>query len=228
MDFRIQHGPVFAALEVDLLATEHVVAQPSSMLTMTSGIQISARAGRQENAGAWSGFKNMLGGENFFTAEFRAKRDGETVTLAPEAYGDILTLTLGNSSGYFLTRGSYLANVGECQLRPKYGGVKGLMSRKGLFLMHATGAGHVFCQAYGAVVEQELSEGETFYVDNKYMIAFADTISYQLVKATDRVRDTLMSGEGFVNRYTGPGKLFYQTRGKQTGGFLSLLFDAMT
>lgn len=228
MEFRIKHGPVFSALEVDLQEGEHVVAQPSSMLTMTGGIHISARAGRKKKSSALSGFRNMLGGENFFTAEFRAKRDAQTVTLAPATYGDILTLPLESVSGYYLTRGAYLANVGECELRTKYGGMKGVMSSKGLFLMHAKGTGTVFCQCYGAIVEQELGEDDSFYVDNKYMIAFSDTITYQLVKATDSVRDTLMSGEGFVNRYTGPGKLFYQTRGKQTGGFLSLLFDAIT
>lgn len=228
MEFRIKYGPVFSALEVDLQQDELVVAEPSSMLTMTSGIHISARAGRKKKSSTMSGFRSLLGGENFFTAEFRAKRDNQTVTLAPATYGDILTLPLHTDGGYYLTRGAYLANLGECELKTKYGGMKGLMSSKGLFLMHAMGTGTVFCQCYGAIVEQELGNDESFFVDNKYMIAFSDTIQYQLVKATDSVKDTLMSGEGFVNKYTGPGKLFYQTRGKQSGGFLSLLLDTIT
>ena len=228
MEFCVKYGPVFSALQVDLDEGEHVVAQPSSMLTMTGGIQISARAGRQAKSSALSGLRSMLGGENFFTAEFRAKRNDQTVTLAPATYGDILKLSLDQENGFYLTRGAYLANVGECNLTTKYGGMKGLMSSKGLFLMHATGNGTVFCQCYGAIVEQCLGKDEYFFVDNKYMIAFSDTITYQLVKATKSVRHTLMSGEGFVNRYTGPGKLYYQTRGKQTGGFISLLLDSIT
>lgn len=228
MEFRIKYGPVFSALEVDLHENEHVVAQPSSMLTMTGGIQISARVGRQGKSGLLSGFKSMLGGENFFTAEFRAKRDVQTITLAPETYGDILTLPLSGSCGYYLTRGAYLANVGECELTTKYGGMKSMLSRKGLFLMHALGDGTVFCQAYGAIVEQPLAEGEEFYVDNKFMIAFSDTITYQLVKATDSVKESIMSGEGFVNRYTGPGMLYYQTRGKPSPGLLGFLLEVVT
>ncbi|MCC9601401.1 TIGR00266 family protein [Stieleria sp. JC731] len=243
MEFQVNHAPTFSTLQLSLSQNEYVVAQPNSMLTMTAGIRISARAGRQDHhpsgedntaaeptrkrSHSWfGGLKNMLGGENFFTAEFRAKDDGQTVVLAPESYGDIVVLDLSQESGYYLTRGSYLANVGLTAIQIKYGGLKGLMSKKGLFLMHATGAGHVFCQSYGAVIHRYLDEGETLFVDNRFMIAFSDTITYKLVKATDKISDSLMSGEGLVNRYTGPGHLYYQTRGKPTGGFLSTLIDA--
>jgi len=228
MEFRVNHSPVFSTLELNLSLGEFVVAQPNSMLTMTGGISISARAGRQESRGnRWfSGLKSMLGGESFFTAEFRAKSDNQTVTLAPESYGDILVLEVGEGVGFFLTRGSYLANTGESELLTKYGGLKGLMSKKGLFLMHAVGSGQVFCQSYGAVVHRQLDAEESFFVDNRFMVAFSDTVTYKLVKATESVKDSLLSGEGLVNRYTGPGHLYYQTRGKPTGGILSAIVDA--
>lgn len=248
MEFKVTHAPVFSTLEFQLAVEEYVVAQPNSMLTMTGEVGISAHAGRHDTAAgegetaadnsdadrpakrkrhSWfGGIKNLLGGENFFTAEFRAKSDGQTLVLAPESYGDIVVLDLSKEDGYFLTRGSYLANVGPTNVHIKYGGLKGLMSKKGLFLMHATGTGHVFCQSYGAVVHRYLDEGETLYVDNRFMIAFSDSVTYKLVKATDSLSDSLMSGEGLVNRYTGPGNLYYQTRGKATGGILSAILDA--
>ncbi|WP_436715042.1 TIGR00266 family protein [Roseiconus lacunae] len=239
MEFQVNHAPTFSTLQLSLEKDEFVVAQPNSMLTMTAGIRIVARAGRQDQADAdasnanqprrhswFGGVKNLLGGENFFTAEFRAKEDDQTVVLAPESYGDIVTLDLSEDSGYYMTRGSYLANIGPTVLKIKYGGLKGLMSKKGLFLMHATGSGQVFCQSFGAVVHRYLEAEETLFVDNRFMIAFSDSIEYKLVKATDKISDSLMSGEGLVNRYTGPGHVFYQTRSKPTGGFLSMLVDA--
>lgn len=240
MEFHVNHAPVFSTLELLLSRDEYVVAQPNSMLTMSGGVVITAHVGRQEtdHDGAdgslrrkkkhswFSGFKSMLGGESFFTAEFRAKNDDQTVVLAPESYGDIVTLDLEREAGFYLTRGSYLANTGATNIRTTYGGIKGLMSKKGLFLMHATGVGHVFCQSFGAVVHQELQADETLLVDNRYMVAFSDTVAYQLIKATESLKDSLMSGEGLVNRYTGPGHVYYQTRGKPTGGFLSTLIDA--
>lgn len=227
MDYSVLHGPVFSVLEVRLNQGELVVAQPDSMLSMTSGLQLSASVGRRGKGNAWlSGVKNMLGGESMFTAEFLAKRDEQVVTLAPAGQGDILCLQLSEAGGFYLTRGSYLANIGDCKLQVKYGGMKGVMSKKGLFLLHTSGTGTVFCQTYGAIIEKELSEGEKFFLDNRYAVAFSDTVSYQLVKATDSVRDSIMSGEGLINRYTGPGKVYYQTRAKAAPNFLSLLFSS--
>ena len=239
MEYHVNHAPVFSTLELSLSQDESVVAQPNSMLTMSAGIGITAHVGRQETTGnagdpitttkkhSWfSGVKNMLSGESFFTAEFRAKSDGQTVVLAPESYGDIITLELNEGAGFYLTRGSYLANTGATNVRIKYGGIKGLMSKKGLFLMQVTGAGNVFCQSFGAVIHRELEADETLLVDNRFMVAFSDTVTYQLIKATDSLQDSLMSGEGLVNRYTGPGHVYFQTRGKPTGGMISALIDA--
>jgi len=97
-----------------------------------------------------------------------------------------------------------------------------------LFLLHACGEGTVFCQSYGAVIDKELDEGEVFFVDNRFVVAFSDSVKYQLVKATESVQDSLMSGEGLVNRYTGPGRLIYQTRGKPGAGFIGHLINAAT
>ncbi|GAA5505535.1 TIGR00266 family protein [Novipirellula caenicola] len=255
MEFRVNHAPVFSTLEFSLAQHEYVVAQPNSMLTMSAGISISAHVGRLDSddetesssessneqpssaaetpsarrrpRNSWfGGIKSMLGGESFFTAEFRAKSDEQTVVLAPESYGDIVVLSLDAESGYYLTRGSYLANIGTTHVRIKYGGLKGLMSKKGLFLMHATGRGHVFCQAFGAIEHRQLAVNETLYVDNRFMVAFSDTVTYKLVKASESLKDSLMSGEGLINRYTGPGDVYFQTRGKPTGGILTALIDA--
>ena len=230
MEYCIKHAPVFSVLEVKMNEADVVVAQPNSMLSMTSGLQLTASVGRKssDSKGSWfGGMKSVLGGENLFTAEFRAKRDGQLLMLAPDSQGDILTIPLAGRGGFYLTRGSYLANVGECQLNIKYGGVKGLMSKTGLFLLHAFGEGTVFCQTYGAIIEKELEAEENFFVDNRFMVAFSDTVKFQLVKATSSVKDSIFSGEGLVVKYTGPGKVFYQTRAKPAAGWLSSLFSAM-
>jgi len=230
MEYCIKYAPVFSVLEIKLNEADVVVAQPNSMLSMTSGLQLTASVGRKDSrkSGSWlGGMKSVLGGENLFTAEFRAKRDGQLLMLAPDAHGDILTIQLAGSGGFFLTRGSYLANVGDCQLNIKYGGVKGMMAKTGLFLLHAIGDGTVFCQTYGAIVEKDLTEGENFFVDNRFVVAFSDTVQYQLVKATSSVKDSILSGEGLVVKYTGPGRVYYQTRGKPAVGWLGSLFSAM-
>jgi uncharacterized protein (TIGR00266 family) len=229
MEHSIKFGPVFSIIEFKLQENDLVVAQPDSMLSMTSGLELSAAIGRRgsaKSAGWLGGMKGMLGGENLFTAEFRAKRDDQRLILAPDAHGDILTLALKDQGNFFLTRGSFLANYGQCEMTIKYGGVKGVMAKTGLFLLHAVGEGLVFCQTFGAIIEQELGDGEKFFIDNRYVVAFSDTVEYQLVKATKSIKDSLFSGEGLVVKYTGPGKIYYQTRAKPAVGWLTSLFNA--
>lgn len=228
MRYQIEHAPVFSVLNFELNADEFVIAQPNSLLSMTNGIQVKAQVGRNRSkANVWSGIKSMLGGESFFTAEFYAKRNQQTLILAPDGYGDILSLPL-EQGAYYLTRGSYLANIGDCELRTRYGGMKGLLSKKGLFLLHAAGSGVVFCQTFGTIIARELGPDEHYFVDNRFVVAFADTVAYQLVTATKSLKDSLLSGEGLVNRYTGPGKIFFQTRGKPSIGLFSMILNAAT
>ena len=228
MEYRIQYAPVFTVLEFQLNEAEEVIAQPDSMVSMTPGILISAAIGdTRSSKRLWSGFKSLLGGESFFRAVFRAKRDGQSLLLAPNNYGDIVPIAMMGDEKLFLTRGSYLAHTGDCLLEVKYGGLKGVFAKTGLFLLRVSGTGMLFCQTYGAIVERTLAEGEQFLIDNRYVVAFSETVTFQLVKASRSLRDSLMSGEGLVNRYTGPGRLYYQTRVKPSVGFLGYLLNAL-
>ena len=121
-----------------------------------------------------------------------------------------------------------MASLGEIELGVKYSGFKGWMSKKGLFLLTVRGTGTLFCQTFGAIITRELADGENFYVDNRFVVAFSQSIQYQLVKATESIKDSVLSGEGLINRYTGPGVLYYQTRGKPTSGFFLRFLDGVT
>lgn len=230
MEHRLLYAPVFTVVEFTLHEGEEVIAQPDSMISMTSGIEVTAAIGGAPNASKkwWTGFKTMLGGESFFRAVFRSNRDEQTLILAPENYGDVKPVEVVDGHAMLLTRGAYLSHVGDCKLDAKYGGIKGWMAKTGFFLLRITGSGTLFCQTYGAVVERELAEGERFLLDNRYVVAFSDTMTFELVKSSKRLSDSLMSGEGFINRFTGPGKLIYQTRAKPRFSFIGQLLGAVT
>ncbi len=160
MQHRISHGPVFSILEFELAEGEEVVAQPNSMLSMSTGVELTGAVGKTtDKVGWWGGFKSVLGGESFFRAVFRAKRDGQTLILAPDSYGDILTLDLAEVPGYQLTRGSFLASAGPVEMKVVYGGVKGVLAKTGLFLLRVSGEGTVFCQSFGHSCGRTLPRG---------------------------------------------------------------------
>jgi uncharacterized protein (TIGR00266 family) len=224
----VTHGPVFSKLDVELDAQESIIAQPSSMLSMTTGFEVTARLGGQMGGGGiGKGLKSLLTGESLFAAIFTAKRDGQRLSLAPEQVGDIVPLPM-NGEEYFLSRGSFLACAPTVAINMKYGGLKGWMAKTGIFLMQASGTGLLLVATNGALVAQTLAPEERLIVDNRYVIAFSTSVQFELVKVTDSIGHSLLSGEGLVNRYTGPGTVYYQTRARLRGSMMREMMTAFT
>jgi uncharacterized protein (AIM24 family) len=76
--------------------------------------------------------------------------------------------------------------------------------------------------SFGAIHTKELGSGEEYIVDTGHIVAFEDTVQWQIEKATGVTQGvggflkglvkSALTGEGFVCRYRGPGKLYIQTR----------------
>lgn len=230
MRHTIAHAPTFTTLEFELASGESVAAQPGSMLAMTTGFDLKAGLGTHMKGrpGVGRAARSLLAGESLLTAVFTAKRDGERLVLAPPQTGEIKDLKVCPGAENFIASGAFLACTSGVQLSLQYAGVKGFMATRGLFLMRTEGEGSVFVSSYGALVEQKLGEGERFVVDTRYIVAFSVTMRFEMVKVADTLRHSFLSGEGLVNRFTGPGTLIYQTRARPGGGFLKSLLDVAT
>ncbi len=83
-----------------------------------------------------------------------------------------------------------------------------------------SGRGSLFISSYGAIHEVQLDAGQTYTLDNGHMVAFDESASYQ-VNRIGGVKSTLFSGEGLVCTFTGPGRVYVQTRSEDA--FLSWL-----
>jgi uncharacterized protein (TIGR00266 family) len=111
--------------------------------------------------------------------------------------------------------GAYLAGSPDLEISTQ-GSLKAMISGEGLFLQKITGKGLVFLNSYGAIYEKILNPGETYIVDTGHIVAFDDSVQYKLKKATKGILSSMASGEGLVCEYTGPGKLWIQTRNLST------------
>jgi len=225
MKYSIDHAPAFSVLNIEMDEGEILRAQPSSMLCMSTGFDIKAKAGGHlDTPGALGSAKSLMTGESFFTTVYTAKRDEQQISIAPEFNGEILNLDVSQAS-YYLTKGAYLASGEGIRISTEYEGLKGIMAKKGMFLMQASGEGPLFLSSHGSIIRRVLEPEERFAVDNSYVLAFESSVKYELVKATEGLKDSFLSGEGLVNRYTGPGEVIYQTRAveRRTGFFTGLI-----
>ncbi len=99
MDYKISNAPAFSTLDITLNANETIIAQPDSMLCMTTGLNITAKMGGQleqtekKKSRMGQAVKSLLTGEDLFATLFTAKNDGEKLSLAPAFMGEIVPLT---------------------------------------------------------------------------------------------------------------------------------------
>ena len=97
-----------------------------------------------------------------------------------------------------------------------------MLSGEGLFLLTVEGSGLLLLSTFGAIHTKELGPGEEYIVDTGHIVAFEETVQWQIEKATGATQGvggflkglmkSALTGEGFVCRYRGPGKIYIQTR----------------
>ena len=136
------------------------------------------------------------------------------MTIAPALPGDIMALEL-TGQALLIQSGSFLAATPEIDIDTKWGGGKTFFSREGLFLLRCTGTGTLCLSSYGAIHLVELDAGQRYVVDTGHMVAFDDTVTYD-VGRVGSWKLTLLGGEGLVVKLTGPGRFYLQTRNPES------------
>ncbi len=210
MKYEVKYGPSYALGIVSLEAGEKIQAETGAMVSMSDTIKIETGM----KGGLLSGLKrSVLGGESIFLNTFEAEQAGE-VTIAPALPGDIMALELSGQA-LLIQSGSFLAATPEIDIDTKWGGGKTFFSREGLFLLRCTGTGTLFLSSYGAIHLVELDAGQRYVVDTGHMVAFGDTVPYD-VGRVGSWKSTLLGGEGLVCKLTGPGRFYLQTRNPES------------
>ena len=179
----------------------------------TMGISLEAKM----DGGVMKSLKrSVLGGESLFVSTYTAPAEGGWVDVAAKLPGDVQVIDLDGSTSWIIERGNWLASAASVELDTKWQGFKMLFGGEGGFMAHVSGTGKVAVASYGAIETITLGAGEQIVVDTNHILAFADTVSYELARAVEgKSIQSAKSGEGFVFRFTGPGDIWTQTRNQQ-------------
>ncbi len=207
MRVEIRHNPSFAVARVLLDAGQGIRAESGAMMATSAGIDIEAKA----EGGLMKGLKrSVLGGESLFITRLTAGPAGGWVDLAANLPGDVTSLDV--DGGVNLARGAWLCSSDGVEIDTKWGGFKNVVGSEGGFLVRAEGRGQVLAACYGALDRVDLGPGEKIVLDSGHMVAFDDSVTYVTRKVTRGLVQTLKSGEGVVFEFTGPGRLWTQSR----------------
>lgn len=205
--YEILHKPAFSLAVLKLQAEQSIMAEAGAMVSMSANVELQS----QMKGGLFGALKRAAGGESAFVSTFTARGGPGEVTLAPGAPGDIAAIELNNQS-FFVQSSSYLGGDASLTVDTKWGGAKSFFAGEGLFVLLVQGQGVLLVSSYGAIHRKTLQPAERYVVDTGHLVAWEGTTQYTLRKAAAGFFRSMVSGEGIVAEFTGPGELLIQTR----------------
>lgn len=219
----ILYAPSYAMVRVTLSPGQRVFAEAGAMVGMSPdmGVRTLLSPSQVSAEGFWGRLfalltgllvallRKALGGETLFVNSFEPGPAGGEVLLAPTLTGDIVHHRLENDGGLLVQSGAYLASSAGVRLRPRFGGLRGLLSGKGLFFLEIQGKGDLWLNAFGGIEVLEVHDSLT--VDTGHIVAFEPALSWR-VATIGGLKSTLLSGEGLVMRFSGKGRVWVQSR----------------
>jgi uncharacterized protein (TIGR00266 family) len=205
--YEVLHQPSFSLAVVQLQPEQSILAEAGAMVSMSANVELQS----QMKGGLFGAIKRAAGGESAFVSTFTARGGPGEVTFAPGAPGDIAAIELNNQM-FYVQSSSYLAGDATLTVDTRWGGAKSFFGGEGLFVLQAHGTGLLLVSSFGAIHRKRLQAGERYVVDTGHLVAWEGTTQYTLRKAAAGFFRSMMSGEGIVAEFSGPGEILIQTR----------------
>jgi uncharacterized protein (TIGR00266 family) len=210
-------------VEIELDPQETAIAEAGSFMYMDDGIQMETIFGDGSAQSSSSGFmgklwgagKRLLTGESLFMTAFTHTGLGKArVAFASPYPGKIIPIDLSAyGSKIICQKDSFLCaakgvSVG-IEFQRKLG--TGLFGGEGFIMQKLEGDGMAFCHAGGHIMKRTLQPGETLRVDTGCIVAYTQTIDYD-IKFVGGIKNSIFGGEGlFFATLQGPGEVWLQT-----------------
>lgn len=210
MQVQTRQGPAYGVARLTLAPNEPVRVESGAMMAMSTGVVLQSKA----EGGIMRSLKRAaLGGESFFVSTYTAPASGGFVDIAARLPGDITSHEVAPGHALFVQKGSWLGNEVNVTIDTQWGGFKNLFGGEGGFIIRAEGQGIVVFACYGALEVWNLEAGQAITIDTGHMVAYEDSVQMAIRKASGGgLVQSMKSGEGYVFDFSGPGRVWTQTR----------------
>jgi uncharacterized protein (TIGR00266 family) len=222
IDYKV-FGEEMQFVEITLDPGEACIAEAGAFMYMDPGIEMNTIFGdgsAQSESGGFMGKlmsagKRVLTGESLFMTVFgNSANQRQDVAFASPYPGKIIAVDLGeHGKALMCQKDAFLCaakgiSVGIA-LQRKIGA--GLFGGEGFILQKLEGDGLAFMHAGGTVVGRRLEAGEILRVDTGCLVAFEQTVDYD-IQTVPGIKTAIFGGEGlFYARLTGPGMVWLQS-----------------
>ena len=205
--YEVKYQPSYSLAVIQLQPEQSILAEAGAMVSMSANVELQS----EMKGGFFGALKRAAGGESAFVSTFTARGGPGEVCFAPGSPGDIAGIELNNQM-FFVQSSSYLAGDASLTVDTKWGGAKTFFGGEGLFVLQISGSGLLLLSSFGAIHRKRLQPGERYVVDTGHLVAWEGSTQYTLRKAAAGFFRSMMSGEGIVSEFIGPGEILIQTR----------------
>ena len=206
MKCEVKYKPAFAAIFITLEPGDKITAEAGAMASMDSKITM-----KTEFSGGFfpALMRKFFGGESLFVNVF-INETGQplNLVLTQSVIGDIEEIDLKGREICFQP-GAYIAHTPGVKMGVRWAGFASWFAGEGLFKLKIGGRGKVFFGAYGGITRKTIS-GQ-FVVDNSHLVAYEPGIKMKIGLSGSLI-GSVTSGEGFINRLSGNGDIYLQSR----------------
>ncbi len=213
----LSRGAFHSAL-VHLEGSDRFQSDAGAMYRASSNVDIDVtHRPKGAGAGVLGGLKRMVAGDSFFLSTYSTTDDrpGE-VGLSPTLQGEVRRIAVEPGRAWLCAGGSYLGSDARLEMDLQFQGLKGLFSGENLFFVQVAGEGDLLVNSYGRMTELEV-DGE-WIIDTGHLVAFEETLSYRLTKASHSWVQSFLAGEGIVMHLRGKGRLIVQSHNPKEFG----------
>lgn len=212
LDYTIQ-GDNLQVIRIKLKPGQELFAEAGKMVYKQPQVSWETRmSGETLGEKLLGAVKRKIMGESLFLTYFRASSTGE-VGFAGSYPGRVQAFTLAAGQSILVQRDSFLVAQSTATLNiamvKKIGA--GFFGGEGFILEKLTGPGTVFIHGGGDFIEFNLAPGEVMQVDTGSVVAFDESVDYDIQMAGG-IRTAIFGGEGlFLATLQGPGRVIIQS-----------------
>ena len=206
-------GTIVPAVACSLENEESMYTQTGSMMMYSGDINY--------NTNLKGGIKGIISrkmtGESAFVTNYSAGRMGGNVTFATTVPGTIKCLYITPDKSIICQKTAFLCAEQNVDLSVVF--TKrlraGLLGGEGFILQKLSGEGNAFLEIAGDVLSYELQQGDILRVNPGNIVAFADTVDFDI----EFIKDLSMIAFGkkgmFISTLKGPGLVVLQTQNRK-------------
>ena len=215
MDIQILHSPSSTVAKCILNQSESITAESGALMAYNGAVDVTTSTHTKSGGGILKGLKRMLSGESFFINHFSAIQNSE-IWFGTPLPGDMKVIHL-NGERLIVAGGAWVASAASVDVDLKWQGMKSILSGENMFWIQCQGVGPVLLSSFGFIYEVSVN-GE-YIVDTGHIVAFEPTLDFSISKSSQNWLDSFLSGEGFVCRFKGQGKVWCQSHNPTNFGY---------